>query len=96
MSSTIKVAVAVVVLCVIVFGSIDRGNLTKLVALVLAALEYVFHSTFFWFCVAAGFVSWWFSWIVRDAVKDAIQQLDLDERVREAVREAIEESKEDD
>jgi len=93
--NTVKIALAVAVLGVIVFGSLDRDNLTKLFALILAALEAIFHSTFFWFCVAGAFVSWWFSWIVRDAVKDAIKQLNLDERVREAVREAIEEAKEE-
>jgi hypothetical protein len=76
-------------------NSNDGDTLTKLFVLVLAALHAILHSTFFWFCVAGGFVSWWVSWIVRDAVKDAIRELDLQERVREAVREAMEEEQDD-
>ena len=73
----------------------DADILTKLFVLALAALHAILHTTFFWFCVAGAFVSWWVAWIVRDAVKDAIASLDLDERVREAVREAIEEKAEE-
>jgi hypothetical protein len=94
--SIAKIALGVAVLALIVFASIGKDNLIKLVALVLPVLDAIFRSTFFWFCVAGAFVSWWFSWIVRDAVKDAIRELDLDERVREAVREAIEEAREED
>jgi hypothetical protein len=80
----------------VVEGPSNDGNiLTKLFVVVLAALHAILHSTFFWFCVAGAFVSWWVSWIVRDAVKDAIRELDLDERVREAVREAMEEKQDE-
>jgi len=79
-------------------SSNDSDILTKLFLLFLAAVHAILHSTFFWFCVAGAFISWWVSWIVRDAVrdgvKDAIHGLDLEEMVRDAVREVLEEERE--
>jgi hypothetical protein len=80
-------------------SSNDSDILTKLFVLVVAALHAILQSTFFWFCVAAAFVSWWVSSTVRDAVRDgvkeAIQGLDLEGTVRDAVRDALEEDQED-
>jgi hypothetical protein len=73
----------------------DADILTKLFVLVVAALHANFQSTFFWFCVAGAFISWWISWIVRDAVRNAIEGLDLEGTVRDAVRDALEEDRED-
>lgn len=68
--------------------------LSWFLALIVEVLHAIFTSNIFWFMVAAAFITFWLSWIVRDAVKDAIAALHLDETVREAVHEAMEESKE--
>jgi hypothetical protein len=63
--------------------------------LVLAVLHAIFKSELFWFVVAGTIISWWISWVVRDAVKAAIREIDFDERIRDAVRDALGEKDDD-
>ena len=69
--------------------------MSKVLALILAALHAIFNGRLFWDCVAGILISVWLFWLMRLAAKSAIEELDIEEKIREAVQDALESEEHD-